>query len=61
MIQQPNIETSRLLLRPFNLSDATTVQSLAGDRAISDTAWSIPYPYKDGMAEEWISTLLQAG
>ncbi len=53
---RPKIETERLLLRPFELSDGPRVKELAGDKAIPDTTLNIPYPYKDGMAEEWILT-----
>lgn len=55
MRQYPTLETDRLLLRPFDLRDATDVQCLAGDRAIADTTGKIPHPYENGIAEEWIS------
>jgi RimJ/RimL family protein N-acetyltransferase len=51
-----NKETKRLLLRPFKLSDGPRVKDLAGNIAIADTTMNIPHPYKNGMAEEWIST-----
>ena len=38
------------------MPDAASVQKLAGDREIADTTLRIPYPYEDGMAQEWIST-----
>jgi RimJ/RimL family protein N-acetyltransferase len=56
MKQQPTLETTRLILRPFKMSDATAVQKLAGDRSIADKVQNIPHPYEDGVAEEWIST-----
>ena len=56
MRQIPALQTPRLNLRPFELSDAIDVQRLAGDRAIADKVFHIPHPYEDGMAEEWIST-----
>jgi ribosomal-protein-alanine N-acetyltransferase len=56
MKERPSIYTERLLLRPFQLSDADDVQRLAGDRAIADTTLNVPHPYEDGMAEEWIAT-----
>jgi len=52
----PRLETERLLLRPFTLSDAKDVQRLAGNKAIADTTLNIPHPYEDGMAEAWISS-----
>lgn len=51
----PSLITHRLLLRPFTPADAAEVQRLAGDREVASTTSRIPYPYKDGMAEEWIS------
>lgn len=54
-MKQPTLQSRRLLLRPFSLDDASTVQELAGDYAIADTTLMIPHPYEDGMAEQWIS------
>lgn len=51
----PTLETPRLILQPFEEKDAADVMRLAGDRAIADTTTNIPYPYEEGMAEEWIS------
>ena len=56
MNSRPTLDTSRLRLRPFELSDAAEVQRLAGARAIADTTLAIPHPYEDGVAETWIST-----
>ena len=54
MTTQPELSTNCLLLRPFVLADAPTVQRLVGDRAIASTTLNVPHPYEDGMAEEWI-------
>lgn len=48
------IETERLRLRPFRLSDARNIQKLAGDRDVAKTVISIPHPYEDGLAEQFV-------
>lgn len=52
----PVLETERLVLRPYTLADAPSVQRMCGDRAIAATTLAIPHPYPDGAAEQWIST-----
>jgi ribosomal-protein-alanine N-acetyltransferase len=54
--EQPVLETNRLVLRSFSLTDSPVVQKLAGDRSIAETTLHIPHPYEDGMAEEWIGS-----
>ena len=56
MNQLPTLQSKRLLLRPFQLSDATDVQRLAGEKEVAATTLNIPHPYLDGMAESWIAT-----
>jgi len=49
------INTARLLLRPFVVSDAQRVAELAGAFEIADTTISIPHPYPPELAVEWIA------
>lgn len=55
--RQPVLETPRLRLRPFCLSDAQDVHRLAGDARIADTTVTIPHPYALDAAEQWIESL----
>ena len=50
----PALRTGRLLLRSFDISDAATVQRLAGEREIALNTMHVPHPYLDGRAEQWI-------
>ena len=56
MLTQPSLTTERLVLRPFRISDAFDVRTLAGEWAIADTTLTVPHPYPDGTAELWIAT-----
>ena len=48
------IQTERLQLRPFKLSDAVDFQRLAGNKDVASTTLSIEHPYNQGLAEKWI-------
>jgi [ribosomal protein S5]-alanine N-acetyltransferase len=51
----PTLHTPRLILRPFALEDAPVVVELAGQREIADTTISVPHPYSEVQARDWIS------
>lgn len=53
---QPELATTRLLLRPFVLADGPTVQRLAGAYEVANTTLNIPHPYPDDAAAAWIAT-----
>jgi RimJ/RimL family protein N-acetyltransferase len=50
----PTLRTPRLVLRPFSAGDAADVRRLAGERDIAATTLTVPHPYPEGAAEEWI-------
>jgi ribosomal-protein-alanine N-acetyltransferase len=53
------IKTQRLTLRPAALADAARVSMLAGDFDVACMTGTIPHPYSEQMAAEWIAGALQ--
>ncbi|MBM7601667.1 RimJ/RimL family protein N-acetyltransferase [Virgibacillus halotolerans] len=57
------LQTDRLILRSYKVSDAPTAQKLAGERGLAETTF-LPHPYTLEAAKEWIqghSKLIEAG
>ena len=53
MRSYPMIQTDRLFLRPFLITDAKDVQRLAGDKEVSDTLFTFD-PSRVGVSQQWI-------
>ncbi len=51
------IKTQRLLLRAPVLGDAARISLLAGDHDVASVTGTIPHPYSEAMAAEWIRGL----
>lgn len=60
MLTQPTLETTRLRLRPLTHADASAIQAIASVRAVADAMISIPHPYPDGEAEQFLSCRAKA-
>lgn len=56
MKTKPILNSERLSLRFFEMTDASAVFRLVRERDIAATTTNIPHPYLEGMAEEWIGT-----
>lgn len=48
------LHTERLILRPFTLEDASSVEILASDIEMAKTTLHIPHPFPDDLAVHWI-------
>jgi len=53
------LKTQRLILRPPVLADAARVSLLAGDYDVASMTGTIPHPYSEQMAAEWIGEVLK--
>jgi ribosomal-protein-alanine N-acetyltransferase len=53
-----SIRTERLVLRKLALSDAARIALLAGDFDVASMTGTIPHPYNEQMAAEWIGSAL---
>ena len=56
-----SIATERLVLRPWTLEDAPALQRIAAAKEIADGMVSLPHPYPDGGAAEWIASIPEGG
>ena len=53
------IRTQRLVLRPPAVADAARVSLLAGDYDVASMTGTIPHPYSEQMAVEWLTGALE--
>lgn len=53
-----SIRTPRLVLRVPELSDAARISLLAGDYDVASMTGTIPHPYSEQQAAEWIASVL---
>ena len=51
----PELETPRLRLRAFTEADLSRLVDLAGRREIADTMISVPHPYTEDRARQWLA------
>jgi ribosomal-protein-alanine N-acetyltransferase len=55
-MDQPSLQTARLLLRPYSLSDIADLVRLAGAREVAATTLRIPHPYREQDAVDFIAS-----
>lgn len=53
--QLPTLETQRLRLRPLTMRDVPAITRIAGRREIADTTITVPHPYTEDHAREFIA------
>lgn len=55
-MEQSELKTQRLILRPFLIGDAYEINKLVGNINVAKTTLNIPHPYSVEMAKSWIAT-----
>lgn len=55
-MNRPCLQTERLTLRLFEPADAAAVERLAGAYEVALNTLTIPHPYPEGAAVEWIAS-----
>ncbi|MGH6735342.1 MAG: GNAT family N-acetyltransferase [Methyloceanibacter sp.] len=53
----PAIKTERLALRPLGAADAVRLSALAGDYDVASMTGTVPHPYSESQAAEWIASV----
>jgi len=53
------IRTQRLSLRPLGHADAAAMSRLAGDFDVASMTGTIPHPYSEQMAAEWLASAIE--
>lgn len=51
------LDTDRLRLRPLAMDDAAIIEELAGDYDVAKTTLTIPHPYPEGTAKDFIASV----
>lgn len=59
-LEQPVIETQRLLLRPLRPSDAGMIAHYTADKRVAEGTQAIPHPLPPGTAENYVTRALAA-
>jgi ribosomal-protein-alanine N-acetyltransferase len=57
---QPTLHTARLVLRPFTADDAPDLRRYLSDAAVAGNTLTVPHPYPDAAADEFIAGLAPA-
>lgn len=55
-MKQPNLEMSRIILRPLNINDVSRIHTLINRPEIAEMTSQIPHPYPLGLALSWLSS-----